>query len=111
MEIRTKIPVNWAQAKKILEEKEKVKELGYEQKNALEYLRRFCKLSIKDTNQMMEELKTIEKLNETQIINIINLLPKDLDDLRVLFANEKVDLSQEEKNKILEIVKKFAKEE
>lgn len=111
MEIRSKVPINWPQAKKILEEKEKEKELGYEQKNALEYLRRFCKISIKNANQLTEELKKIEKLNETQIINIVNLLPKNLDDLRVLFANEKIDLSQEEKNKILEIVKNFAKEE
>ena len=35
------------------------------------------------------------------------MLPHDMDDLKVLFANEVVSLSDEDKKKILSVVKKF----
>lgn len=107
MEVKNDRVVTWPEAKKILLEKEKQKELGYEQKNALEHLRKFCKMSEKNFNEIKEELKKIEKLNERQITNIINLLPQNLDELRVIFANERIVLSEEDKKKILDIVKKF----
>ena len=100
--------VSWAEAKKLLAKRQKEKELGYEQKNALEHLKKFSKLSEKTVKQMMEELKGIEKLKEKHIVAIANILPQDLDDLRVLFANEVVNLSDEDKKKILSIVKKFS---
>ena len=56
----------------------------------------------------MEELKTIEKLNERQIAAIVNFLPQDLDDIRVLFSNERVDLSDDEKKKILDAIKELS---
>ncbi len=107
MEIKDEKFVTWAEARKLLEKKAKEKELGYEQKNALEHLRKFSKMSEKKTKEMAEKLKKIEKLKEKHIINIIAMLPKDQDDLRVLFANEVVNLSQDDKNEILKIVKKF----
>lgn len=99
--------VSWVEAKKLLSRREKEKELGYEQKNALDHLKKFSKLSEKTVNQMVEELKGIEKLKEKHIMMIVNLLPQDLDDLRVLFAHEIINLSDEEKKKIIDIVKKF----
>ena len=107
MEIIEERLVNWAEAKKILESKEKEKELGYEQKNALEHLRKFSKLSMKKANDMIEELGKIERLKDRQKIIIANMLPKDMEDLRVLFAKEVVNLSDEDKKKILSIVKKY----
>ena len=89
------------------EKKGKEKELGYEQKNALEHLRKFSKLSEKKVNEMVKELEKIEKLKEKQIISIVNMLPVSLDDLGVLFANEIITLSEDEKKKIISTVKRF----
>ena len=107
MDIKNEKYVTMAEAKQLLKEKEKTKELGYEQKNALEFLNKFSKLKLKDAKQMFEELKQIQKLKEKHIVSIIDLLPADKDDLRVLFANEIISLSEEEKKKILDIVKKY----
>jgi len=107
MEAKGERFISWAEAKKILERKAKEKELGYEQKNALEHLRKFSKLSEKAMNGMVEELKKLEKLRERHIVSIVNILPQDLDELRLLFANEIVTLSDDDKKKILSIVKKF----
>ena len=107
MDVKEEKEITWAEAKKLLGSREKEKELGYEQKNALEHLRKFSKLSEKKVKEMFEELGKIERLKDRQKINIINMLPQDMDDLRVLFANEVMSLSDENKKKILSIVKKF----
>ena len=108
METKGERFVTLAEAKKILEAKAKEKELGYEQKNALEHLRKFSKVNEKTANEMTGELKKIEKLRDRHIVAIVNMLPSDLDELRLLFTNEVVTLSEEDKKKIISIVKKFA---
>jgi DNA-directed RNA polymerase subunit F len=108
MKVREERMITWAEARKMLESREKEEELGYEQKNALEHLRKFSRLSEKKTKEMMEELGKIDRLKERQKINIVNVLPKDMDDLRVLFANDVVTLSEDDKKKILATVKKFS---
>jgi DNA-directed RNA polymerase subunit F len=106
MKVVKETPVTWSEAKAQLSKVSKNKELGYEQKNALEHLKKFCKISADNVEDMMKQLQKIEKLNMKHIVNIINHLPQDLDDLRLIFANERVDLPQEDKQKILDIVKK-----
>jgi len=108
MEIINEKPVSIVEVKKILEAKAKEKKLGYEQNNVLEHLRKFCKLSKKNAEQMIENLGKIEKLKDKHIMTIVNNLPEDLDDLRLLFTNERITISQDDKKKILEIVKKFS---
>ena len=100
--------VSWAEARKILEKKEKEKELGYEQKNALDHLKKFSKLSEKKAEEMADELRKAGKLNEKQIMAIVNLLPQDMDDMRVLFAHEIANLSDDDRKKIISTVKKFS---
>ena len=105
MNVKDEKVVGWLDAKKILMDKEKKKELVYEQKNALEHVRKFCKLSEKRMNAIKEELGKMEKLKERHINAIINFLPESLDELRTLFAHDRVVLSDEEKKKIIKIVK------
>jgi len=107
MKIKEERFVTWTEARKLLESKENDGELGYEQKNALEFLRKFSKLSEKKTNELLGELRKIEKLKEKHIVSIINMLPENLDDLRLLFAHEIISPSEDDRKKILNIVKKF----
>lgn len=95
-----------AEAKEILESRAKEIELKYEQKNALEILRKFVKLEKEKAKKLAEELKKIEKLREKQIVDIVNFLPEDKDELRVVLHKEYNSFTQEELDSILEIVKK-----
>jgi DNA-directed RNA polymerase subunit F len=54
---------------------------------------------------MIEELKKIEKLKDRHIVSIINFLPDNQNDLRILFANDRLVLTDDDKRKILKIVK------
>ena len=108
MEIKEESFVSWHDAKRMLEKKAKDKELGYEQKNALEHLRKFSKITQKAKDDMMTELDKIERLKDKHRVAIVDMLPKDDDDLRIMFSNEIVTVSDEDKKKILSVVKKFA---
>ncbi|MBL7170209.1 MAG: DNA-directed RNA polymerase subunit F [Candidatus Aenigmarchaeota archaeon] len=104
-EILTEKLITNTEAKEILTERKKEIELGYEQKNSLDYLKKYDKLTVKKSEKMMGELKNISKLRERQIIAIINTLPEDVDDLRLVMGKDYTSLSEDEKKLILETVK------
>lgn len=94
------------EAKNILEAREKEGELKYEQKNALEMLRKFVKLTPEKIKALIEDLKKIETLRDRQTVAIVNFLPEDRDDLRAVLHKEYTTLTDDEINLILETVKK-----
>jgi len=108
MHIKDEKFISWAEARKILEKKAgEVGELTYEQKNALEHLKRFSKLSGKKTDEITEQLRKTEKLKDRHIMSIINTMPQSQEDIKILFSNEMVELSDDDQKKILSAVKKF----
>jgi DNA-directed RNA polymerase subunit F len=96
-----------AEAKEMLKQRKEEIELGYEQKNSLEYLKKYDKLTDKKAKELMEKLAEVKKLRERQILTIVNLMPEDNDDLRLVLEKDYVLLTEEEKTLILESVKKF----
>jgi len=109
MEIKSERIITSHEAKGILKKREKESELNYEQKNALDYLSKFCKTPEKDIKALFDDLSKIEKLQEKHIVAIIETRPVDDDDLRLLFANERIVLEDNEKQQILSAVKKIGK--
>ncbi|NOZ81776.1 MAG: DNA-directed RNA polymerase subunit F [Candidatus Micrarchaeota archaeon] len=98
-------PVPMATAKEIMESKEG--ELGYEQKLALEHLRKFTKLDKEKAEKLAEELSGILRMSKETLMQIVNLLPTTPDEVRMLFAKERFSLKEEEIAKIIETVKKY----
>lgn len=103
--VREKV-VTDLKAKEILEKRGKKEELKYEQKNALETLRKFVKDEPEKIKAIAEELKGIEKLRDKHIVAITNFMPEDKDDLRAILHKEYSNFSEEEIEKIIGIVKK-----
>ena len=106
-EILKEMLITNTEAKNILAERKKEIELGYEQKNALDYLKKYDRLTEKRFKELVEKLTEIKKLRERQIILIANLLPQDSEDLRLILEKDYSLLTDEEKNLIFETVKKF----
>ena len=109
MEIKSEKIVTSYDAKNILKKREKESELNYEQKNALDYLSKFCKLPEKDIKALVDALSKMEKLLDKHIVAIVETMPKDDDDLRLLFANERIVLEDNEKKQIISAVKSIGK--
>lgn len=108
MKVKEEKFVSWAEARKVLEKKSKDKELGYEQKNALEFLRKFSKLTEKKAEEMSAELQKIGRLKDKHIIQIMDMMPSSEDDIKALFSHEVISLTDDERKKVLSIVKKFS---
>jgi len=106
MEILSEELVTDAEAKEILEKREKEIELKYEQKNALEMLRKFSVYPAEKVKKLVEDLRKIEKLRDKQIVAIANLLPEDKDDLRAILQKEYANFTEDEINLILDTVKR-----
>jgi DNA-directed RNA polymerase subunit F len=56
---------------------------------------------------MIDEISAIVKMSPTTLMQIINLLPKNADELRMIFAREEFSLKEDEVKKILDIVAKY----
>ncbi|MBX7075920.1 MAG: RNA polymerase Rpb4 family protein [Methanobacteriaceae archaeon] len=102
-------PVPAAEVKEILEEFSEKNELSYEQNLTLAHVTNFQKLSLEDTKKLIEELEEIVKTKYA--IRIADLMPKDLADLRLIFAKEKFPIKKEEMEEILKILDKYEVEE
>jgi DNA-directed RNA polymerase subunit F len=100
-------PTSMPEAKEIMQKIEKTKELSYEQKIALEHLKKFTKLKEEDAKKCLEELSKVLRMSPETIVQIVNIMPKNPDEVRLIFAREKFSLKEEEINKILEICKKY----
>lgn len=100
--------VTLAEVKNILKKVEKDrKEMLYEQKIALEHARKFAKLPMKKTTDLVKELSNLEFLQEAHAFKIADLLPTTEDDVKTIFAKERLSLGGNEIKTILEIVKKY----
>ena len=109
MEIIEKKPLNINEMKEQVEEiKKRDKELNFRAKKVEEYLNKVAKTkSYKELKQSLEGLK-ITRLKEKHITLIINILPTDIDSLRIILSGENLTLKNEDLEKILETVKKHA---
>ncbi|MBU0530411.1 MAG: hypothetical protein KKC05_01955 [Nanoarchaeota archaeon] len=107
MKVNEEKIILWSEAKKILSSLEKEKTLGYEQKNALEQLKKFSKLTQKEIDELTSKLEKMDKLKGKHLTSVINILPKDQDEVKLLFAHEPVNLSEEDRKKIASITKAF----
>lgn len=107
MNVITEEVVTDNEAKEVLERREKETELKYEQKNALEHLRKFVKTDSEKIKGLVEELKKIERLRDKQIVTIAAFLPENKDELKVILHKDYTSFPAEEINSILEKVKKF----
>lgn len=97
-----------AEAKSMLQKREKESDLKYEQKNALEILNKSVKLDLEKGKVLVEELKKIEKLRDREAVEIVNFMPEDRDDLRTVMQKDYNSLTDDEINLVLETVKKYS---
>ena len=100
-----KEPIPAAKVKEILEEFKENHELSYEQNLTLEHVSSLNKLSLEDTEKLIEELEAY--VDYKQAVRVADILPRDMADLRLVFAKERNAPSNDEMKEILEILEKY----
>ncbi len=100
--------VSLSEVKNMLKKIEKErKELIYEQRIALEHAQKFAKLSVKQTKDLIKDLMKSENIGEAHAHKIADILPTSEDDVKAIFAKERVTPSESEIKNILKIVGKY----
>ena len=88
--------------------KKRDKELRNKTTKTVEYLNTFTNLKRKDAEEIKKKVinLNIPRLKERHIIKIIDIVPKDLESLKLLFTGENITIKQEDIKKILEVITK-----
>jgi len=107
MKILNTKPVSMSEAKELMLKKEKQGELNYEQKLAFEHLKNFTKINQKDAEKLATDIEGILKMSPETLVQILNIMPKNPNELRMIFAREKFSLKEEEITKILDLIGKY----
>ncbi len=96
-----------SEAKEILEKALKDRgELSSLQKMALQHAEETARLGAEDARKLVEELLTLEFMDEEHAVKIADLLPEHPDGVRAIYYKE-FALPLEDIQKILEIVAKY----
>lgn len=95
------------EVKKALEEFSEEYELNYEQNVTLNHLARFPRYSAEDAEKIIKELEDKLGLRHKVAVHIVDLIPQDLSDLRLIFAKEPTQIGVEEMEQILDILNQY----
>jgi DNA-directed RNA polymerase subunit F len=89
---------------KIKEQRAEEEELGYELRRAIRHTELFAHGTGEENRRMVEELMTLEKMTTEIAVKIADIRPINRDELRAVYAKERFTLSEEELDRILDIV-------
>ncbi|WP_299524704.1 RNA polymerase Rpb4 family protein [uncultured Methanobrevibacter sp.] len=100
-------PIQSVKVKEALEKFSQENELNYEQNITLNHLSRFKRYSIEDSDKIISELEDKVGLRHKVAVRIVDLIPQDLSDLRLIFAKEAAHIEKEQMEDILEILNQY----
>lgn len=83
------------------------REMRYELARAIEHVNRFAVLDAEESRELVEDLRELEKVDEPTAYKIADILPKDRDELRAIYAQERYSLSGDELDDILNVVAQY----
>ncbi len=112
MKIIEEKPIPLVKIKGILEERYNKGDVNLFQRKAYEHSKKFSKIDEKKAEELLEELKKFnEKINKKlrmeELVKIVEILPKDIEELRAILVQGRIDLKKEEAEEVLKIVKKY----
>jgi len=100
-------PIPSSKVKEIIEEFADDNELNYEQNLTLNHLARFKRYSAEDAEEIYQKLQDEFGLREKVAVHIVDLVPEDLADMRLIFAKEPTKTTKEDMEKILEMLEQY----
>jgi len=109
MDIVAEEDVDIHEAKRIMEDRKKERDLVYDQKVCMDYLEKIATLTQTQLKNLREELSKISILKSRYMALILNTLPDTEEEVEALFVKERTNLKKEEVKQIVSIVSKYKK--
>jgi DNA-directed RNA polymerase subunit F len=110
-EVLSEEPMTMSELKGEVERiKERDGELGFRGNKAEDYLNTFVKLSFKDTTKLIEDIKglKIPRLGEDIVLKVVDILPKNVEEMKIVLQAYHVTVTKENMQKICDAVAKVA---
>jgi len=98
--------ITLSEARNILAKRKKGGELSYEQKLAYDYSAEFGKLTVTRAKALVDGLMAIEGIDGNAAVQIADTLPKDKEDLLIIFEKRRKGISDGDIKKVLDLVAK-----
>ncbi len=109
-------PIGPTQVKEILGDIEKKlkkskESLGRSQQRVMDSIIKFSKLNKEKETKLIKDLKALDipRLSDSHIAQIVTIIPKDVDELRTVFAGSKTTITKEDLEKIQSTIKQYEK--
>lgn len=102
-------PITLAEVLEILERRKREGELDYGQRLTYDYAQKFARLNAKNARKLVEELLELGNLREHQAVALANLMPESPEDVQLIFQKERIRLTDEDVQKILELINRYRK--
>ncbi len=99
-------PVTIAEARTLLEREEK--NLNTLQEDVLRYLRKFSKLEEDKAKELVEKLEKDFNLDKHVAVQIVNIMPEDVNTLKVLLPTGLL-ISEDTLKKIVDVISEYRK--
>ena len=109
MDITAEDDMSMHDAKRIMEDRKKERDLVYDQKVCLDYLEKIAGLTQKQMESVLEELSKVTILKPRYVALILNMMPDTEEEVEALFAKERTNLKKEEVKQIVQIISKYKK--
>ena len=102
-------PAHLASTLKTLEKNQK--QINPVQQKTKDYSIKFSKLNKSQESKLFEEIQKLDipRISKEHIAEIISLLPKDVNELKTIFAGSKTTVTTENLDKILKALKQYEK--
>ncbi len=99
--------VSLTEAKEMLEKESELRELSPDQKAAHEHASKVTPLSFSDIKALIDEVAALDFVNDFVAVKIADVLPQHPDDVRAVFAKERMVLEKGHIDQIIDIVVKY----
>jgi len=83
--------------------------LGLEQRNALEYAKKFAKIGKRKAPEMMEKLMGVDKMKPEIAVKLVDIMPENEDVIKLIFAKERVTANDSLVASVKKIIEEFKK--
>ncbi|OYT62514.1 MAG: hypothetical protein B6U69_01575 [Thermofilum sp. ex4484_15] len=99
-----------AEVREILEKKEREGELSDIEQITLDYVKKFSKVKAIEAAKLVEKLVNEYGIDKEIAIQVVNIMPGSLEELRSILSTSRKFVSTEEAESILNLLKEFSEE-
>lgn len=107
----SEIPISMSELKEgIAKIKKRDSEPGFRVKKTEEYLQSFDILGQKEAQELFDKLMglNVPRLKDSHVNKLIDLLPTDVNDLKLILQGYTISVSNENLKKVVDVIKEYA---